>query len=155
MKPYSQRNCALSQGPIRRRGHMTGPEAASTTAGDACQQARCCHTLASGSWNSKHVLSLARDSDPSLRRRQKRGRKSGKEVGEVGLHMVSGSFPYLGLRASPDKRLLGKGSQELPWEGAVEMGAALAPGKWGWLMLQETAAAGSLLSLSHDSPRWG
>lgn len=86
---------------------------------------------------------------------KKRGRKSGKEVGEVGLRMVSGSFPYLDLRVSPDKRLLGKGSQELPWEGAVEMGAALAPGKWGWLMLQETAAAGSLLSLSHDSPRWG
>lgn len=69
--------------------------------------------------------------------------------------MFSGSFPDLGLRASPDKRLFGKGPQELPWEGEVETGAALAPGKWGWPMLQETAAAGSLLSLSHDSPRWG
>lgn len=67
--------------PIHRLSHMTGPEAASTTAGNGCQQARCCHTLASGSWNSMHVLRLAGDSDPSFRRRQKQGRKERGEGG--------------------------------------------------------------------------
>lgn len=84
------------------------------------------------------ILTPASEGDKN--REERAGRS-----GEVGLRMVSGSFSYLGLRASPDKRLLGKGPQELPWKGEVETGAALAPGKWGWLMLQETAAAGSLL----------
>lgn len=75
--------------PISRLSHMTGREAASTTAGDACQEARCCHILASGSWNSNHVLSLARDSDPHCGRRQRKERKRPGKGREGSLRRVS------------------------------------------------------------------
>jgi hypothetical protein len=136
---------------------MTGPEAASTTAGDACQQARCCRTLASGSWNSKQALSLARDSDPSFGRRQKQGRKSGtrgwRSAGESSL----GNFPTVdleltkvSLESCSRSRNGGRSeNEESERPGTWEVGVAASKGDSCSRQLL------SLLSSSHDGPRWG